>query len=54
MAKTRAPGAKPQRTNLLRAQCEACGLLFRITARWCSPVMLCPDATCAGRVYVAD
>jgi hypothetical protein len=48
-----ASGTKKQKTHLLKAECEACGLVFRITAKWVTPGMLCPSPICGGAMHVA-
>lgn len=45
-------GVKKQSTRLLKAECETCGLTFRITAKWVNALsergetMECPDPGC--------
>lgn len=45
--------AKPkQKTNLLKVECNCCGWLARVTAKWLEPydTLQCPDPSCGGEL----
>ncbi len=47
--------AKPkQKTNLLKVECDCCGWLARVTAKWIEPYsyLQCPDNSCNGQLIV--
>jgi hypothetical protein len=49
--------AKPkQKTNLLKVECNECGWLARVTAKWVEPyaTLRCPDSDCDGSLEVAE
>ena len=47
------PSGKPkQSTRMHKAECEGCGLTFRVSRRWADKVTRCPDAECKGAIKV--
>ncbi len=41
--------AKPkQKTNLIKCECDTCGFTARVTRKWISDDMQCPDRACNG------
>ena len=48
------PSGKPkQSTRMLKAECELCGLTFRISRKWAEKATHCPDSWCDGHIKVA-
>lgn len=46
-------GPKKQKTNLVKAECSECGLIFRITAKWINECALqCPSVQCGGELEI--
>lgn len=49
------PTRAKEGTRLLKAECAACGLVFRITRKWIDAVqeLRCPNAACDGRIQTS-
>jgi hypothetical protein len=45
-----AMGRKKQATRLIKAECNECGLIFRITAKYAGLNLQCPDHDCQGQL----
>ena len=45
-----AHGRPKQTTRMLRRECNRCGLLLRLTAKWAPFAVRCPDDTCDGQL----
>jgi hypothetical protein len=49
-------GRKKQTTRLLKMECDDCGLVLRISAKWIEngDVSCCPDRDCGGKLHLEN